>query len=226
MSQKEEKVLLVFPHPDDEAFGAAGTISKFTNKGIPVTYACLTLGEMGRNMGNPFFATRESLPTIRKNELIDACREMGIQDLRMLGFHDKTIEFEDPEAVIEPIKEIIDEIQPTLLITFYPDHGVHPDHDATARAAVEAVRRMDKDDRPTVWCIAITKERFEVLGKPDIVNDVMDVATQKLRTMKAHRSQTESMLKDVVKIEKFEDIPDDRLKSFFAKESFYTYQFE
>lgn len=223
---KEEKVLIVFPHPDDEAFGAAGTISQFTNKGIQVTYACLTLGEMGRNMGTPFFATRETLPNIRKKELIDACNEMGIQDLRMLGFHDKTIEFEDPEMVITAIKDVIDDVKPTLIITFYPEHGVHPDHDATARAAIEAVSRMTTDERPVVWCIAITKERFEVLGKPDIVNDIMDVASQKLRTMKAHRSQTEAMLKDVTTIEKFEDISDDRLKMFFAKESFYTYHFE
>jgi hypothetical protein len=44
--------------------------------------------------------------------------------------------------------------------------------------------------------------------------------------MKAHRSQTESMLKDISSIDKFEDIPNDRLKQFFAKESFYTYHFE
>lgn len=222
----QERILLVFPHPDDEAFGAAGTISKFSNQGVPVTYACLTLGQMGRNMGNPFFATRETLPSIRKKELIDACKEMGIEDLRMLGFHDKTIEFEDPEVVINSITEVIDDVKPTLLITFYPEHGVHPDHDATARATIEAVRRMDDSERPTVWCIAITKERFDVLGKPDIVNDIKEVANQKLRTMKAHRSQTESMLKDISSIDKFEDIPNDRIKQFFAKESFYTYHFK
>ena len=54
---------------------------------------------MGRNLGNPPFATRESLPKIRKKELIDAANAIGIQDLRMLGLRDKTIEFEDDEKL-------------------------------------------------------------------------------------------------------------------------------
>lgn len=62
----EERLLIVFPHPDDEAYGAAGMITQARQKGTPVTYACITLGEMGRNMGRPLFANRETLPQIRK----------------------------------------------------------------------------------------------------------------------------------------------------------------
>ncbi|MDB5084113.1 MAG: bacillithiol biosynthesis deacetylase BshB2, partial [Bacilli bacterium] len=58
----ERHVLVVLPHPDDESFGTAGAIALYTQAGIPVTYVCGTLGEMGRNMGRPFFANRETLP--------------------------------------------------------------------------------------------------------------------------------------------------------------------
>ena len=50
----ERHVLLVFPHPDDESFSSAGLVRMYRNMGVPVTYACLTLGEMGRNL--PFLA--------------------------------------------------------------------------------------------------------------------------------------------------------------------------
>lgn len=49
----ERHVLVIFPHPDDETFSSAGTIASYIEAGIPVTYACLTLGQMGRNLGNP-----------------------------------------------------------------------------------------------------------------------------------------------------------------------------
>ena len=39
--ENERQVLVIFPHPDDEAFGVSGTISKFIHEGVPVTYACL-----------------------------------------------------------------------------------------------------------------------------------------------------------------------------------------
>lgn len=74
--KQEKHVLVIFPHPDDEAFGVSGSISSYIDAGIPVTYACLTLGEMGRNLGNPPFATRESLPEIRRKELEEAAKVM------------------------------------------------------------------------------------------------------------------------------------------------------
>ncbi|MEH7664522.1 PIG-L family deacetylase, partial [Bacillus velezensis] len=80
----KEHVLVILPHPDDESYGVAGLIALHRQKDIPVTYACATLGEMGRNMGDPFFANRETLPLLRKQELIDACKAMDVTDLRML----------------------------------------------------------------------------------------------------------------------------------------------
>lgn len=52
---KHKQVVVIYPHPDDESFGTAGTVVKFREAGVPVTYLCGTLGEMGRNMGSPFF---------------------------------------------------------------------------------------------------------------------------------------------------------------------------
>ena len=54
---------------------------------------------------------------IRK-ELKDACEAMGIKDLRM-AFHDKTLEFEDVDFVADKIQAIIQEVNPSRIITFY-----------------------------------------------------------------------------------------------------------
>lgn len=189
----ERHLLLVFPHPDDEAFGKAGTVAKFTNAGTPTTLICGTLGEMGRNMGKPAFATRENLPKIRKVELEDACRELGIGDLRLLGLRDKTVEFEDPEEVADKIEKIIRELHPSLVMTYYPKHGVHPDHDALSEATIRAVRRIPKDERPVVWGSAVTHDPESVLGPADYTIDVSDVIEKKMAGMRAHKSQFESM---------------------------------
>ena len=120
---------------------------------------------------------------------------MGIQDLRMLGFHDKTLEFEDVDFVADKIEAIIQEVNPSRIITFYPEHGVHP-HDAFGRAAVRAVSRMPKEERPVIHAVAITKNREAVLGEPDVVNNISEVFEHKLAALGAHRSQTEAMLEE------------------------------
>src|SRR5699024_8665217 len=103
---KQTNVVIVYPHPDDESFGAAGIIKKFREQNVPVTYLCGTLGEMGRNMGTPTFANRETLAEIRKEELADACKYLDI-DYRLLGYRDKTMEFEKTSDMANHIKEIL-----------------------------------------------------------------------------------------------------------------------
>lgn len=195
----DDHLLVIFPHPDDEAFGVSGTIAQHTKKGLPVTYICLTLGQMGRNMGNPPFATRESLPLIRQKELKDACDAVGIQDLRQFGLRDKTVEFEDEKFLADQFLAVIDEVKPTRLITFYPGYSVHPDHEATARAVVRAVGSMLEMDRPELLCVAFAKNSEEDLGAPHVVTDISDVFEEKMNCIKAHRSQTQWLVDSVDK---------------------------
>ncbi|MDM5298404.1 bacillithiol biosynthesis deacetylase BshB2 [Bacillus pumilus] len=216
-----EHVLVMLPHPDDESFGVAGLIAQSRKRGIPVTYACGTLGEMGRNMGSPTYANRETLPELRKQELINACKEMDVTDLRMLGLRDKTLEFEDDEYLADVMEKIIDEVKPTLVVTFYPGHGVHPDHDATGEAVIRALYRKKKEDRPVTYCMAITRNREEVLGNADITIDITDVADIKMNALRAHRTQTEGMLKELEeKLKNKEPV----VQKWFDEEIFWTYQ--
>lgn len=216
----KEGVVVIFPHPDDESFGASGTISKFRDEGIPVTYLCGTLGEMGRNMGNPVFANRETLSTFRKKELTEAARQLDIQ-VEMLGYRDKTLEFEPRHEVAAHLKERIEALGATIVITHYPGYAVHPDHDALGAAVVEAVGKMNEANRPQVWMHAISNNHEQDLGKPDIVYDVRPYWERKLAAIKAHLSQADGMMS---LIENHDQASNqlERLKT----ERFYQYSFK
>lgn len=187
-----EHLLAIFPHPDDESFSSAGTIIQHKQQNIPVTYICGTLGEMGRSLGDPPFATRESLPLIREDELEQACQTMGIDHLIKLGLRDKTVEFENREELVTRLLDYIQSIQPSLILTFYPGYSVHPDHNAMGAAVIEAVRRLPENERPTVHCVAFSNDCEDALGPPDVKRDVRDVIDQKIKTLQCHRSQIEN----------------------------------
>lgn len=219
----ERHVLVVLPHPDDETFGCGGTLAMYSRQGVPITYACGTLGQMGRNMGKPFFATRESLPTVRERELDAACEVLGIKDLRKLGLRDKTVEFEDPDRIADMIESLILEVNPSLVLTHYPEHGVHPDHNALGAATMRAIARLDKDKRPRIYAHAITKNREEALGSPHIVHDISEVAEVKANAAKAHRSQSEAMMSWLgasTSDEKYAE----QLRRNFSREVFWLYE--
>ncbi|REE80162.1 bacillithiol biosynthesis deacetylase BshB2 [Paenibacillus taihuensis] len=217
----EKHILVVLPHPDDEAFGTAGTLAMHIQQGTKITYACLTLGEMGRNMGIPPFANRVTLPDIRKQELEASCRAIGIHDLRLLGFHDKMIEFEDKQLLDSRIEELLKELQPSLVITFYPGYSVHPDHDACGAAVIRAIEKLPADKRPVVHCMAFSKDHEQAIGRPDVVIDVKSYLKQKMASIQSHRSQFQA-----AELMGRNSLSDQEIQARFGTERFWTYRFD
>ena len=216
----DNKILVILPHPDDEAFGLSGTLARRIDEGAHVTYACLTLGEMGRNMGVPPFANRVTLPQIRKGELLASCRVIGIQDVRMLGFHDKTIEFEDKDRLDGQIHALLEEVRPQTVYTFYPGFSVHPDHDACGAAVVRTIARLPAASRPAVLCIAFSRDREEKLGSPDVTINVRPYLKRKIASLLAHRSQFQ-----IPELKEGQE-NDRELEERFGTEGFYTFHFD
>lgn len=189
----ERAVLLVFGHPDDETFGAGGTIALYAQAGVPITCVTLTLGEMGRNMGRPPHTTRESLRETRARELRDALDALGVGDLWMLGAWDKISEFRDLEPLAEAVGRALEQTGATRILTSHPVHGGHPDHCTAGRAALLAASRVAPERRPHVQCgVGPHPERLGV--EPQSL-DISGVAGIKLEAIRAHRSQSEGMLR-------------------------------
>jgi|SRR5690625_3152239 len=222
--EKEKHVVIVYPHPDDESFGTAGTIMQLRKKEVPVTYLCGTLGEMGRNMGSPNIANRETLPHIREKELADACKYLDI-DYKLLGYFDKMIEFEDQKKVSEHIKRVLLDIEPSLVITHFPPYAIHPDHNALGAATIQAVGMIEEEKRPTLWVQAIEANYEEKLGEPHVINDVSHVFDQKLEAIFQHKSQAYGMIEKMEGNEKEAEKERQNLLARLGKEKFYIWDF-
>lgn len=190
----ERGLLVVLPHPDDESFSSGGTMALASDAGVPVTYLCGTYGDMGRRMGSPFFATRESMRDVRERELADACRLLGAR-YELLGMRDRMVEFEDPQVVAARVREAIVRLAPSTVITFYPGHAVHPDHDAMGVATRMAVEAIEGPVEPQLLAVAVGDREAlrELLGPPHVAVDIRRVRPRKLAALRAHRSQTEMM---------------------------------
>lgn len=218
----ERGVLAVFPHPDDESFAVGGTLARCSQAGVATSYLCGTYGDMGRRLGRPAFTNREALRDVRTTELKEACAVLGCE-VHFLGLRDKCVEFEDPAEVADRVRAVIEELQPSTVFTFYPGHGVHPDHDALGHATVLAVRSMPRDARPRILATAVG-DRAEVLkelGSAQISSDIRSVTERKLDALRAHRSQTEVMFAQWDSEEELDDQAKAFRDQFTKTESFY-----
>lgn len=143
-------LLAIFAHPDDESFGAGGTMALAAAAGNPVWVLCATNGDQGGRPGE--MDVDHSLdPEIRRRELACACEALGVAEPIFLGYRDSGMEgWGAPEGslslapqgeVVERILAVIRRLRPAVIVTFDPG-GVygHPDHTACSATATAAYR--------------------------------------------------------------------------------------
>ena len=75
-------------HPDDVDFGSAGTVATWTAAGTEVTYCIVTDGDAGGFDETP----RHEMGPLRQAEQRAAAKEVGVTDVRFLGYPDGRLE--------------------------------------------------------------------------------------------------------------------------------------
>jgi N-acetyl-1-D-myo-inositol-2-amino-2-deoxy-alpha-D-glucopyranoside deacetylase len=133
-------LLGIFPHPDDEAYTAGGTMAKAAAAGADVYVLCATRGEAGHS-SDLSLATPQTLGTVREDELRASCAALGIHPPRFLDYPDGGLETVDLPEAVGRIVRVIRAVRPQVVITLGPD-GVygHPDHIALHKLVTPAFR--------------------------------------------------------------------------------------
>ncbi len=126
-------LMAVFAHPDDEAFGTGGTLSRYAAAGCDVYLVTATRGEAGE-IAEPDLATPADLPRVREEELRCACRIYGIHPPRFLDYIDGQLTTVHQGQAVGKVVRLIRKLRPDVLITFGPE-GIygHYDHIAVHR---------------------------------------------------------------------------------------------
>jgi LmbE family N-acetylglucosaminyl deacetylase len=133
--QETLRILVVFPHPDDAAFFAAGTLARWVSEGHHVTAVCCTSGNLGTLRSDQ---TPQQVAEAREKELRAANRRLGIQETVVLGLPDGG--FIEAADLRRQLVGLVRRYRPDRLLTLDPwlRYEVHPDHQVVGRMASEA----------------------------------------------------------------------------------------
>ncbi len=151
MATENAKVLvMVGAHPDDESFGAGGTLALYAAAGVKVYYICGTRGEAGE-VTEEFMDGFSSIAQLRTHELQSAAEVLGLEEVIYLGYRDSGMagspDNQHPEALAAaPVDEVagiitahLRNLKPQVVTTFDPVGGYHhPDHIMIHNATVKA----------------------------------------------------------------------------------------
>jgi LmbE family N-acetylglucosaminyl deacetylase len=145
------RLLGIFAHPDDESFGAGGTLARYARSGVDVHVCTVTDGASGscdeRLLRDGAVGT---LTELRRRELECACRVLGAtlwtlnyRDSGMAGSSDNQHADSLHQARLEDVAldlvRIIRHTRPLVVVTHEPSGGYHhPDHVKVSQAVGRA----------------------------------------------------------------------------------------
>jgi LmbE family N-acetylglucosaminyl deacetylase len=138
-----QRLMLVMPHPDDECFGSASTIARYSAEHATVTLVTMTRGGGGLWNGRQAGDLRR-LSDVRELELRNAALELGVHHLEVFDYPDGGLEqVEETDAVRErfvgDIVRCLRVHRPQVVVTFGPEGAYgHPDHKVVSRLTVQA----------------------------------------------------------------------------------------
>lgn len=216
-NEQKQRVLAIFPHPDDEVT-VAGTLMKLKDEGHEIQMVCLTRGEKGKSSG---IEDEVELANLRTEEMQEAADLIGADQLHLKNYPDSGLEKIGLDSLKDIVGRLIDEIKPDVLISYDSKVGLygHPDHRLTGLAVEEVFleRRglsgfVPKEMYQVTLCRKQVKLALKLsssfqknypedpsmgLPKPDFSIETQDYFSRTLEVMKAHQTQ-QAVLKDLM----------------------------
>jgi LmbE family N-acetylglucosaminyl deacetylase len=194
----------IHAHPDDQDFTVAGTLAKWARAGCEVLSVIITSGDAGSNDPERGAEYKAELAKLREHEQTQANTILGVRDTLFMRYPDG--ELTASLALRRDLTRLIRRHKPEVVVTgdptawFYEnDYINHPDHRASAEAAIYAVfpsagTRMIFTELLDEGLQPHNVKRLYIHGneKPDTWVDIGDTLELKLQALKKHFSQADT----------------------------------
>ena len=201
-----KRLLVTVAHPDDEAFGPAGTIAKYANDGVEVHLLCATRGEAGE-WHEESRAENKKIHHIREEELLKSAKVLSVTKVQLLDFIEGKLCNDNYHQLAEKIIKKIETFKPQVIVTL-DRLGIsgHLDHIAVSMVTTFAHRKTQIANKlyyhvlPKSWYEERMKKYFiyfpEGYGEKDITTriDFSKFWDIKQKSMLIHQSQRKDAL--------------------------------
>lgn len=177
-----QRVLIIFPHPDDEVLTAGGLIRALRAQKTAVKVVFLTQGERGTPDGELDLELKQK----RVREAKAVAKTLHVSDLVIEDYGDGMLEQKTSELALY-IQSLLDAYQPDLVIT-YDQSGLygHPDHIAVSEVVSEVIRASKQP--PELWYPSYPQQVLEMIALPEHMAN--NIAFKTKRRLPTHRVPT------------------------------------
>ena len=184
--EKNKRILVISPHPDDETLGAGGSISKFIAQGHDVMILTVS-GHLP-----PLYSKEEYDITLK--EAHKAYKVLGVNKSTFLGIPATMIGEEPVHVLNGKISSVLKEFEPNVVLCPFPDR--HVDHRLIFESSMVATRPIGSGRKiemvaayetlsETHWNAPYIEPNFT----PNLVVDITQHLESKIEALSCFKSQ-------------------------------------
>lgn len=206
-------LVCIFAHPDDEAFGPAGSIAKFASE-RDVYIICVTNGD-SHDQFTKKDGYAKKLGEIRRNEMQKSAKVLGVKKVIFLEFSDGSLSNNLYHEIANKIESILQELKPDIIMTF-EQKGVsgHIDHITVSMVSTFVFQKLEFIKN--IFYYGELKEMMKLIPSYfiyippgyereefDLHINIEEFWDKKLKAMEQHESQEEDRKLVLGILEKF-----------------------
>jgi hypothetical protein len=175
------KILFLFAHPDDEAYGPAGTIAKLSQENQVIVVSLCN----GARPGN------EHVADARASAFVKSCEMLGAE-WKIYNTPDCALTYDD---TLKTIELLVEYCKPDIIYT-HNISDIHRDHRLVAECCIVASRpKPNSTVKELYFCempssTAWSFGKFEPLFNPNVFKDITDFIEIKKQVLELYITET------------------------------------
>lgn len=182
MISKNDRILIVAAHPDDETIGMGGSIAKLTQSQVEVSVLFVADGVTSREI------QRESLAE-RKSSSLLALSKLGTEKVKFLDLPDNRLDSIPRLRIIREIEQAILDFKPTVVFTNSLE-DLNVDHRIVSECSIVATRPAVNSNIRALLSFEVCSSTDRFFGKttfaPNVFFDISNNYPSKLDALKAY----------------------------------------
>jgi len=184
--KKQENILVICAHNDDQIIGAGGTLAKYSKLGKKVNTLIFSFGENSHPHLRPSVIIKTRVKESRKSDKIiggNGIYYLGLKEGKFLANKNK---------VKQQIKEVIKKHKPSKIFTHSIDDP-HPDHRSVFKIMTELINEIKTNC--DIYSFGVWNPiRIRKRNLPKLIVDISNTFDKKIKAFNIHKSQKISIL--------------------------------